>query len=87
VPIPHPLFGPALAQLGRRFELGNTYSDAVRLLRYGRGVDNRRLREEIGYEPAFDALGAVRDFADVVGARRIAPVPGPRAVADLLARR
>jgi UDP-glucose 4-epimerase len=87
VPIPHPLFGPALAQLGRRFGIGGTYSDAVRLLRYGRGVDNRRLREEIGYEPAFDALGAVRDFAEVAGARRIAPVPGPRTVSDVLARR
>jgi UDP-glucose 4-epimerase len=87
VPIPHPLFGPALTQLGRRFEIGSTYGDAVRLLRYGRGVDNRRLREEIGYEPAFDALGAVRDFAEVSGARRVAPVPGPRAVSDLLARR
>jgi UDP-glucose 4-epimerase len=87
VPIPHPLFGPALTQLGRRFEIGSTYGDAVRLLRYGRGVDNRRLREEIGYEPAFDALGAVRDFAEVSGARRIAPVPGPRAVSDLLARK
>jgi UDP-glucose 4-epimerase len=87
VPIPHPLFGPALTQLGRRFEIGSTYGDAVRLLRYGRGVDNRRLREEIGYEPAFDALGAVRDCAEVSGARRVAPVPGPRAVSDLLARR
>jgi UDP-glucose 4-epimerase len=87
VPIPHPLFGPALTQLGRRFEIGSTYGDAVRLLRYGRGVDNRRLREEIGYEPAFDALGAVRDFAEVSGARRVAPVPGPRAVSDLIARR
>ncbi|HZA88934.1 MAG TPA: NAD-dependent epimerase/dehydratase family protein [Solirubrobacterales bacterium] len=87
VPIPHPLFGPALTQLGRRFEIGSTYGDAVRLLRYGRGVDNRRLREEIGYEPAFDALGAVRDFVEVAGSRRIAPVPGPRTVSDLLARR
>ena len=87
VPIPHRLFGPALTQLGRRFEIGSTYGDAVRLLRYGRGVDNRRLREEIGYEPAFDALGAVRDFVEVAGSRRIAPVPGPRTVSDLLARR
>ena len=87
LPIPHPLFGPALTQLGRRFELGGTYGDAVRLLRYGRGVDNRRLREEVGYEPAFDALGAVRDFVEVAGARRIAPVPGPRTVSDLLARK
>ena len=37
--------------------------DGVRLLRYGRGVDNRRLREEIGYEPRYDAVAAVRDLA------------------------
>src|SRR5918996_2487032 len=87
LPIPHPLFGPALAQLGRRFEIGGSYGDGVRLLRYGRGVDNTRLRDEVGYEPAFDALGAVRDFPEGAGSRRIAPVPGPRTVSDLLARR
>jgi UDP-glucose 4-epimerase len=87
VPIPHPLFGPALTQLGRQLDIGHTYSDAVQLLRFGRGVDNRRLREEIGYEPAFDALGAVRDFVEVAGGRSLASVPGPRTVADVLARR
>jgi hypothetical protein len=45
----------------------------VRLLRFGRGVDNRRLREEIGYEPRFDAVGAVRDFAAGATGRRIGP--------------
>ena len=34
--------------------------DGVRLLRFGRGVDNRRLREEIGYEPRFDAAATIR---------------------------
>jgi UDP-glucose 4-epimerase len=87
VPIPHPLFGPALTQLGRQFDIGGTYSDAVRLLRFGRGLDNRRLREEIGYEPAFDALEAVRDFVEVAGGRSLASVPGPRTVSDVLARR
>ncbi|MGH2992239.1 MAG: NAD-dependent epimerase/dehydratase family protein, partial [Solirubrobacterales bacterium] len=38
LPIPHPLFGPALAQLGRQLKMGGTYDDGVRLLRYGRGV-------------------------------------------------
>src|SRR5918994_6498687 len=87
VPIPHPLFGPALTQLGRRLRMGGTYDDGVRLLRFGRGVDNTRLREEIGYEPEFNALGAVRDFADKSGGRRVARVPGPRDLVDLLARR
>jgi UDP-glucose 4-epimerase len=87
LPIPHPLFGPAMTQLGRQLGLGGTYSDGVRLLRYGRGVDNTRLREEVGYEPAFDALGAVRDFADKVGGRKVVSIPGPRSAADVLARK
>jgi UDP-glucose 4-epimerase len=86
VPIPHLLFGPALTQLGRQLNMGGTYNDGVRLLRFGRGVDNSRLRLEIGYEPAFDAVAAIRDFAAKAGARRVVPVPGPRAVADVLAR-
>ena len=87
VPIPHPLFGPALTQLGRQLKLGSTYSDGVRLLRFGRGVDNTRLCEEVGYRPEFDALGAVRDFSANSSGRRIVPIPGPGAVADVIARR
>jgi UDP-glucose 4-epimerase len=86
-PIPHPLFGPALTQLGRRLGLGGTYGDGVRLLRYGRGVDNARLREDVGFEPAFDATGAVRDFVAKSQGRRLVAVPGPAALADLVARR
>jgi UDP-glucose 4-epimerase len=73
VPIPHPLFGPAMERLGRQLGAGPVYGDGVRLLRFGRGVDNRRLREEIGYEPRFDAVGAVRDFATGAAGRRIGP--------------
>src|SRR4029079_10529239 len=61
LPIPHPLFGPALARLGSRLGAGPLYGDGVRFLRFGRGVDNRRLRTEIGYEPGFDAEAAARD--------------------------
>jgi UDP-glucose 4-epimerase len=86
-PIPHPLFGPALGQLGRRLGVGGTYSDGVRLLRYGRGVSNRRLLEEVGYEPAFDAAGAVRDFAAKQHGKRLVRVPSPGDVADLVATR
>ncbi|HEX2435343.1 MAG TPA: NAD-dependent epimerase/dehydratase family protein [Solirubrobacterales bacterium] len=87
LPIPHPLFGPALTQLGRQLRMGGTYNDGVRLLRFGRGVDNRRLREDIGYEPEFDAVGAVRDFVDKSKGRRLVGVPGPRTLADAVARR
>jgi UDP-glucose 4-epimerase len=86
VPILHPLFGPALAQLGRRLGVGGAYSDGVRLLRYGRGVDNTRLRTEIGFEPHFDAAGAVRDLAAKARGRRLVDLPGPRDLADLVAR-
>src|SRR5919197_954756 len=45
IAIPHPLFGPALGRLGRRLGAGALYGDGVRFLRFGRGIDNRRLRE------------------------------------------
>jgi UDP-glucose 4-epimerase len=87
VPIPHPMFGPAMAQLGKQLGLGATYGDGVRLLRYGRGVDNTRLRRDLGYKPIFDAAGTVRDFVDKTGSRDVVPVPGPGALADRLAPR
>jgi UDP-glucose 4-epimerase len=87
LPIPHPLFGPALGRLGRRLGLGGTYGDAVRLLRYGRGLDNARLRGEVGFEPAFDAPGAVEDFVAKSRGRRLVGVPSPADLADLVVRR
>jgi UDP-glucose 4-epimerase len=73
LPIPHPLFGPALERVGRRLGVGPLYGDGVRLLRFGRGVDNRRLRTEIGFEPRFDAVAAVRDFGSRSASRRLGP--------------
>jgi UDP-glucose 4-epimerase len=73
VPIPHPLFGPSLARLGSRLGTGTLYGDAIRLLRFGRGVDNRRLREDVGYEPAYGAVEAIHDFASKTRGRRIGP--------------
>jgi UDP-glucose 4-epimerase len=88
LPIPHPLFAPALERLGRQLGAGGLYDDAVRLLRFGRGVDNRRLREDIGYEPRFDAEGAVRDLVKKADGRRILPRlhPGAALVGRLGAR-
>ena len=85
-PIPHPLFGPALAQVGRRLGVGGVYSDGVRMLRYGRGVDNTRLREEVGFTPRFDAAGAVRDVAAKQHGRRVVRIPSPADVAGVVAR-
>lgn len=83
VPLPHPLFAPAMARLGDRLGAGTLYGDAIRLLRFGRGVDNRRMREELGFTPRFDATGAVRDFARASIGMRLAPAPG---IASLLGR-
>ena len=83
VPIPHPLFGPALGRLGSQLGAGPLYGDGVRFLRFGRGVDNRRLLTEVGYRPHFDAEGAVRDFAAKAADRRIGPSLHP---GDLLGR-
>ena len=73
LPIPHPLFEPALQRLGGRLGAGGLLGDGVRLLRFGRGVDITRLREEVGFVPRLDAVGAVRDLAAKVGGRRVGP--------------
>jgi len=85
LPIPHPLFEPALARLGNRLGVGVLWGDGVRFLRYGRGVDNRKLRQEIGFEPVHDAASAVRDFASKATGRSIGPSIHPGAIADRLA--
>jgi len=75
------------SQLGRRLGAADLYNDGVMLLRYGRGVDNTRLREEVGYEPRFDAEGAVRDFVSKNAAsRRLFPSPLPGVVAQRIVR-
>jgi UDP-glucose 4-epimerase len=88
MPVPHPLFGPMFGQLGRMLGAADLYNDGVMLLRYGRGVDNRRLLDEIGYEPRFDAEGAVRDFvAKNAASRRLFPSPLPGAIAQRMVSR
>jgi UDP-glucose 4-epimerase len=85
LPLPHPLFGPAMERVGRRLGVGTLLGDAIRMLRYGRGIDNLRLRDEVGYEPRFDAVGAVRDFAAKAEGRRIGPTLHAGAIAERMA--
>jgi len=73
LPVPHPLFEPALGRLGVELGAGPLVADAVRLLRYGRGISNRRLVEEVGYRPRFDAEAAVADFFEKADSRRVSP--------------
>jgi UDP-glucose 4-epimerase len=84
MPIPHPVFGAAMARLGTRLGVGPLYGDAVRLLRFGRGVDNTRMREELGFEPRYDATGAIANFAEHQRGRRLAPAPGIASVLEQL---
>ena len=50
----------------------------------GRGVDNTRLREELGFEPAYDAAGAVEDLARASAGLKIGPSLHPGALAGRL---
>ena len=81
LPIPHPVAGPLLGRLGRQLGAADLYYDGIRLLRYGRGCDNTRLRRDVGYEPLYDSEAAVRDFiAKGAAGRRLFPSPHPGAV-------
>lgn len=86
VPLPHPAFAPAMSRLGSRLGAGPLFGDAVRLLRFGRGVDNTRMREDLGFEPRFDATGAIRDFARHRSGLRLAPLPGLASVLEGFSR-
>jgi len=61
LPIAAPLFG-AVTQTGQRLGLDTQSDDFQRLLRYGRGVDTRRLTDEVGYEPRNSTVDAVGDW-------------------------
>jgi UDP-glucose 4-epimerase len=63
LPIASPLFG-AVTSTGQRLGLDAQSDDFQRLLRYGRGVDTRRLTEEIGYTPLHSTVDAVQSWAE-----------------------
>ena len=86
LPLPGPAFDFVVERINRRLGAGGLLGDGVRLLRFGRGVDNRRLIEEVGYEPAYDAAGAIRDLAEKNAGRRVGPSIHPGAVAERAAR-
>jgi UDP-glucose 4-epimerase len=62
LPIASPLFG-AVTSTGQRLGLDTQSEDFQRLLRYGRGVDTRRLTDEVGYTPRHSTVDAVEDWA------------------------
>lgn len=81
LPVPHPLFGHLFGRLGTQIGAGGLVGDWVRLLRYGRGVANRRLIDDLEFTPRYDAEGAIADFAMKAHARSMLPRLRPRATA------
>ncbi|MFN8161767.1 MAG: NAD-dependent epimerase/dehydratase family protein [Solirubrobacterales bacterium] len=78
LPVPHQLAAAVLGRLGQRLGAADLYNDGVRLLRYGRGCDNTRLKRDVGFAPRYDAEAAVRDFiAKGPASRRLFPSPHP----------
>jgi UDP-glucose 4-epimerase len=63
LPIAAPLFG-AVTTSGQRLGLDAQSDDFQRLLRYGRGVDTRRLTQEVGYTPRHSTVRAVEAWAE-----------------------
>jgi UDP-glucose 4-epimerase len=61
LPIAPPLFG-TLTSAGQRLGLDSQSEDFERLLRYGRGVDTRRLTDEVGYTPRLATVEAVESW-------------------------
>jgi UDP-glucose 4-epimerase len=74
LPVAGPLF-PGVTEVARRAGLLEFSPDFSRLLRYGRAVDTRRLVEEVGFEPRYDAVEAIEDYVRHQGGRRLVPAP------------
>ena len=62
LPIAAPLFG-TITSAGQRLGLDAQSEDFQRLLHYGRGVDTRRLTDEVGYTPRQSTVQAVEEWA------------------------
>lgn len=78
VGVPPVVVGVINRRIGDYLGSADLYRDGELLLRYGRGCDNRRLREEVGYDLAFDSEGTARDFARTSqGIQALFPSPHP----------
>jgi UDP-glucose 4-epimerase len=61
LPVAAPLFG-TVTSTGQRLGFDAQSEDFQRLLRYGRGVDTRRLTDEVGCTPRHSTVAAVEDW-------------------------
>jgi UDP-glucose 4-epimerase len=73
LPVPSPAVGP-VSQVFRSAHIVDFSPEQMRLLNFGRVVDNRRLRETFGFVPRWTTVQAFDDF---VRGRGLRPVIGP----------
>jgi UDP-glucose 4-epimerase len=76
VPVPSPAVG-VVSRVFRGARLVDFSPEQMRLLNFGRVVDNRRLREQFGFTPRWTTVQAFDDF---VRGRALRPVVGPAQV-------
>jgi UDP-glucose 4-epimerase len=74
VPVPSPAIG-SLSRLTRSAGMVDWSPEQMRLLNYGRVLDTRVLREELGYSPRFTTSAALADYG-----RTLTPVVAPERV-------
>jgi UDP-glucose 4-epimerase len=72
LPIVPSLFD-GVAGAGKRAGLLDFSDDFRRLLRHGRAADTSRLVDEVGYQPRYTTVDAVRDYLRTEGGRRLLP--------------
>ncbi len=92
LPVPLPAAG-ILGNLVRRSGLADFSPDQIQFLAFGRVLDTTRMREVMGFEPAYTSREAFEDFAShigpaVPGSDRLLSIVGGAAgsAADLLTR-
>jgi UDP-glucose 4-epimerase len=83
LPIPHPLFSTVAARIARARGV-QLSEDTIRYLRYGRGVEIKRLIEDVGFTPAYTTAEAVEMVANAVQPR--SPAGRPAEPAGVRAR-
>ncbi len=79
IPVPGPAVGP-LSRFFRGARLVDFSPEQMRLLNFGRVVDNRRLRTEFGFTPRWTTVQA---FDDYVHGRALTPVIPPARIESL----
>jgi UDP-glucose 4-epimerase len=79
VPVPSPAIG-SLSRLTRSAGMVDWSPEQMRLLNYGRVLDTRVLREELGYSPRYTTSAALADYG-----RTVAPVVAPELVGSVTA--